>query len=73
MAILTAKEITNLYLYGSNTTPLNKVDGELIRIKNPSKSTEILTSTRDFMATAGRFAILNKLMKSFNYLLIKRI
>lgn len=26
MAILTAKEITNLYLYGKTTTPQNKVD-----------------------------------------------
>jgi hypothetical protein len=31
MAILTAKEITNYYLYGTKSTPQNLVDSNLIR------------------------------------------
>ena len=31
MTYLTAKEVTNYYLYGTKSTPANKVDKSLIR------------------------------------------
>jgi hypothetical protein len=60
MATLTAKQITNLYLYGRATTPQNKVDAGLIRFGNPRDNTntsKVRVDTNDFMASAGRFAI----------------
>jgi hypothetical protein len=60
MAILTSKEITNFYLFGRITTPQNKVDAGLIRVGNPRDNATTLTipvDTKDYMASAGRFAI----------------
>jgi Ca2+-binding RTX toxin-like protein len=60
MAILTAKEITNYYLYGTKNTPANKSDSSLIRLGSPKDNiaaTTVTVSKRDFMVTAGRFAI----------------
>ncbi len=54
MAQITAKDVTNLYLYGSTSTPANLVDNNLIRPDTVTSSVDV----QDFMATgAGRFAI----------------
>jgi RTX calcium-binding nonapeptide repeat (4 copies) len=56
MAQLTAKDITNLYLYGQKLTPANLVDNSLIRPDSATSSVNV--NVQDFMATgAGRFAI----------------
>jgi hypothetical protein len=60
MANLTAKEITNYYLYGTKFTPSNLVDDSLIRLGTPRDTfatTTISVDVKEFMASAGRFAI----------------
>ncbi len=53
-----AQEITNLYLYGQNTTPSDLSDASLIR-PNPISSNPVLNvNERDYMQNGGgRFAI----------------
>ena len=52
---LTAKDITNLYLYGQLTTPSNKVSDTFIRQPSATKTANA-ESMQDFMATGpGRF------------------
>ena len=55
MADLTAKEITNLYLYGTKTTPTNLVNDSLIRPRD--KVISVNVDKKEFMAGAGRFAV----------------
>lgn len=43
MAILTPTEITNYYLYGTRSTPLNLVDNNLIRPGTPIDGRAALT------------------------------
>jgi hypothetical protein len=52
---LTPAEITNLYLYGTISTPNNLVNDALIRL--PSATTAVDVDTVSFMQTIGRFAI----------------
>lgn len=57
MNILTAEEITNLYLYGTPTTPTNLADESLIRPNN-TPPLEISVDGNAFMQTGpGRFAL----------------
>jgi DNA-binding beta-propeller fold protein YncE len=57
MNILTAEEITNLYLYGTPTTPTNLADESLIRPNNTAPL-EISVDGNVFMQTGpGRFAL----------------
>ncbi|MDI1279645.1 calcium-binding protein, partial [Methylobacter sp.] len=57
MNILTAEEITNLYLYGTTTTPSNLTDESLIRPNN-NPPLEISVDGNVFMQTGpGRFAL----------------
>ncbi len=56
MLLLSAQEITNLYLYGQETTPENLLDESLIRPSDTITPTSVDKQT--FMATGpGRFAI----------------
>jgi uncharacterized protein YegL len=56
MVNLTSNDITNLYLYGQITTPVNLLDDNLIRPKNAV--TTVNVDVRELMAGgAGRFAI----------------
>lgn len=56
MTQLIAKDITNLYLYGQQSTPKNLVASSLIRPENVV--TEVDVDVNDFMETgAGRFAV----------------
>lgn len=56
MAQLTAIDITNLYLYGQQSTPTNLVDSSLIRAENIVA--EVNVDVKDFMETgAVRFAV----------------
>jgi hypothetical protein len=56
MAKLTAKDVTNWYLYGQQSTPTNLVDNDLIRPDSATSSVDV--DVQQFMATgAGRFAI----------------
>jgi hypothetical protein len=60
MANLTVKEITNYYLYGQKSIPSNLVDDSLIRTgttRDEIPTTIISVDVKDFMASAGRFAI----------------
>ncbi|WP_148261958.1 hypothetical protein [Methylomonas methanica] len=57
MNILTAEEITNLYLYGTSTTPGNIADESLIRPNN-TPPLEISVDGNLFMQTGpGGFAL----------------
>lgn len=55
MSILTSSQITNQFLYGTFTTPTNKLNETLIRPQN--QITRISVNKNDFMVTSGRFAI----------------
>ncbi len=56
MANLTPAEITNLYLYGTKSTPSNLLDNKLIRPESDITSVDV--NLNEFMSTgAGRFAI----------------
>ncbi|RUS98538.1 hypothetical protein DSM106972_081670 [Dulcicalothrix desertica PCC 7102] len=57
MPDLTAKEVTNLYLYGTTTTSKNLVNDSLIRPLTLPKVTSVNVDKKDFMAGAGRFAV----------------
>ncbi len=60
MTNLTAKEITNYYLYGTKSTPTNKVDENLIRsgtTRDNSVGATIQVDLAGFMQSVGRFAI----------------
>lgn len=53
---LTENEITNLYLYGSPTTPTDRINDALIR--PASVETTIQVNMASYMATGpGRFAL----------------
>ncbi|WP_405118281.1 calcium-binding protein [Pseudomonas leptonychotis] len=54
MSALSAKEITNLYLYGSKNSPSNLSSDSLIRPDGATGSVSILVV--DYMAEVGRFA-----------------
>lgn len=53
------EKITNLFLYGQETTPTDLIDDELIRPSDPlTLPPEFHVNLQDFMDTgAGRFAI----------------
>jgi Ca2+-binding RTX toxin-like protein len=55
MSGLSAKEITNLYLYGVKTAPTNFLNESIIRSKS-SGSTSVGIDVNDFMSGPGRFA-----------------
>ncbi|MGB3534057.1 MAG: vWA domain-containing protein [Microcoleaceae cyanobacterium] len=58
--VITAQEVTNWYLYDQSTTPENLVDDSLIRpalLELDPAQTTIELDAKDFMETAGRFAI----------------
>ena len=60
MTNLTAKEITNYYLYGTKSTPTNKVDENLIRsgtTRDNFVGATIQVDLAGFMQSVGRFAI----------------
>jgi hypothetical protein len=57
MANLTAAEITNLYLYGTKSTPSNLVDDKLIRPATLPVPTAVEVDKNDFMKSVGRFAV----------------
>jgi hypothetical protein len=57
MANLTAVEITNLYLYGTKSTPSNLVDDKLIRPATLPVPTAVEVDKNDFMKSVGRFAV----------------
>jgi Ca2+-binding RTX toxin-like protein len=60
MPLPTAKEVTNLYLYGQKTTPNNLVDDSLIRPNPLSTNPTLTVDVVDFMNTTtgpGRFAV----------------
>jgi hypothetical protein len=55
MALLTAREVINWFLYGQATQPSNLVDDSLIR---PAGQTATVTQDiSEFMAGPGRFAL----------------
>lgn len=57
MALLTAEEVTNLYLYGDRTVPPNLVDDKLIRPKALSIPTSTSVDLNEYMMSGpGRFA-----------------
>ena len=59
MSIKTAEEITNLYLYGTTTAPVNLADESLIRPRNTA-SLEISVDGNVFMQTEpGRIAVVS--------------
>jgi hypothetical protein len=56
--VITAQEVTNWYLYDQETTPENLVNDNLIRPASVDpEETTIEIDGKDFMETAGRFAI----------------
>ena len=56
MSLLTAEEVTNLYLYGSKTKPTNLADNDLIRPINV-EATKTSVDINDYMQNGpGRFA-----------------
>ncbi len=56
MTLPTAKEITNLYLYGNKATPTNLLSDSLIRTQAATSS--IPVNTQEFMTVGGgRFAV----------------
>lgn len=55
MALLTAEEVTNLYLYGSTTRPTNLANSNLIRL--PTAQATVSVDVNEYMTSgAGRFA-----------------
>ncbi|MDR2790394.1 MAG: hypothetical protein LBB59_05410 [Campylobacteraceae bacterium] len=54
MAVLTAEEVTNLYLYGQKTLPSDLTVESLIREIGKITPTEV--DINAYMADAGRFA-----------------
>jgi hypothetical protein len=54
MSDLTAKEITNLFLYGTRTTPANLVDNKLIRPKTSENLVEVYVDKTEFMRQGKR-------------------
>ena len=53
MVNLTAAEITNLYLYGTKSTPSNLVDDKLIRPATLPVPTSVKVDKNDFMKSVG--------------------
>jgi glutaredoxin-related protein len=56
MAVLTAEEVTNLYLYGSKTVPSDLTAESLIRELDESEITKEYVDINEYMADIGRFA-----------------
>jgi hypothetical protein len=58
MAVLTAEEVTNLYLYGSKTVPSDLTAESLIREKITTEDEKITTEVdvNEYMSDIGRFA-----------------
>lgn len=54
MSVLTSREITNLYLYGTKTTPDDLLSES--RIRPVSATTSVKVNINDYMAEVGRFA-----------------
>ena len=53
-----ARQVTNLYLYGQNTTPSDLSDARLIRPDPLSPDPVLNINVQDYMQTGGgRFAI----------------
>jgi len=60
MALLTSKDVTNLYLYGSTVTPTNLADEDLIRPNIATPATSATVDVNDYMNNGpGRFASSN--------------
>jgi hypothetical protein len=67
MSLPTASEVINLYLYGQDTTPPNKVDDAFIRPNSlPSPTSKDVDAT-EYMQGPGRFALaaMSDLVKKF--------
>ena len=64
--ILSVQEIVNRYLYDTPTTPINKVDEDLIR-KADTKGADVTVDVNAYMAEVGRFALgsMSDLTKKF--------
>lgn len=65
MAVVSAEEITNLYLYGKKTVPTDLTSDALIR--SASATTALDVNINDYMSGPGRFATVEKfdLIKEF--------